>query len=88
MVQIHRRLSRKAERNSRYMASMGEVSHSGSLPSGAGEVVGSGPTLRAVVSAFAASPKHLRVMTDTSYHRVGVGVARGHGAKWVTMIFT
>lgn len=88
MVQIHRRLSRKAERNSRHMASTGKVSHSGSMPSGAGEIVGSGPTLRAIVRAFEASPEHFRIMTDTSYRHVGVGVARGHGMKWVTMIFT
>jgi uncharacterized protein YkwD len=87
-VRIQARLSRKAERNSRQMASAGEASHSGSLPGGTGEIVGSGPTLRALVKAFAASPVHRDIMLDARYHKVGVGVARAHGLKWVTMIFT
>lgn len=87
-LSIHLRLSRRAERHSKAMASAGELFHSGTISSGQAETVGKGPTLRAIVRGFLRSPTHRKILLGRSYHRVGVGVASGRGFKWATLIFT
>ncbi|MCJ7832518.1 MAG: CAP domain-containing protein [Actinobacteria bacterium] len=87
-VTIHVRLSRRAERHSRAMASANELFHSGTISAGQAEIIGKGPSMRAIVRGFLRSPTHRTILLGRSYSRVGVGVATGHGYKWATLIFT
>lgn len=80
-----RRLSVRAERNSRAMARSKELSHSGTLRSGMAENVGVGPTLRSVVRAWWRSDPHRRNMLG-AYDLAGVGVDKAAGLFWVTLI--
>ena len=52
-----------------------------------GENVGVGGTVESLHDAFMASPPHRHNVLYRQYRRVGVGVGRGHGRMWVTIIF-
>jgi hypothetical protein len=52
-----------------------------------GENVGVGGTVVSLHDAFMASPPHRHNVLYRRYRRVGVGVGRGHGRMWVTIIF-
>ena len=85
------RLRAAAERQSGLMANSGRLFH-GSLAwtSGLrcwGQIVGKGPTIRAVFRAFMRSADHRANMLDGSYRRAGYGVVKIRGAVWVTVNF-
>jgi uncharacterized protein YkwD len=85
------RLRVAAERQSLRMAKRGRLFH-GSLAwtSGRrcwGQVVGTGPTVRAVFRAFMRSADHRANMLDRFYRRAGYGVVKIRGAVWVTVNF-
>ena len=85
------RLRAAAERQSGLMANSGRLFH-GSLAwtSGLrcwGQIVGTGPTVRAVFRAFMRSADHRANMLDRSYRRAGYGVVKIRGAVWVTVNF-
>lgn len=84
-LEANKRLSRRAERNSRTMARTREASHSGGLRSGMAENIGMGPTLRSIVRGWMRSGPHKRNMLG-SYRVAGVGVDKGGGLFWVTLI--
>lgn len=52
-----------------------------------GENVGVGGTVGSLHDAFMASPPHKKNILYSSYRHVGVGVAKGGGRMWVTVIF-
>ena len=85
------RLRVAAERQSLRMAKRGRLFH-GSLAwtSGRrcwGQIVGTGPTVRAVFRAFMRSADHRANMLDRFYRRAGYGVVKIRGAVWVTVNF-
>ena len=85
------RLRVAAERQSLRMATRGRLFH-GSLAwtSGRrcwGQIVGTGPTVRAVFRAFMRSADHRANMLDRSFRRAGYGVVKIRGAVWVTVNF-
>jgi uncharacterized protein YkwD len=85
------RLRVAAERQSLRMAKRGRLFH-GSLAwtSGRrcwGQIVGTGPTVRAVFRAFMRSADHRANMLDRSFRRAGYGVVKIRGAVWVTVNF-
>ena len=85
------RLRVAAERQSGLMAKRGRLFH-GSLAwtSGLrcwGQIVGTGPTIRAVFRAFMRSADHRANVLDRAYRRAGVGVVKVRGAVWVTVDF-
>ena len=85
------RLRVAAERQSLQMAKRGRLFH-GSLAwtSGRrcwGQIVGTGPTIRAVFRAFMRSADHRANMLDRSFRRAGYGVVKIRGAVWVTVNF-
>ena len=85
------RLRAAAERQSGLMANSGRLFH-GSLAwtSGLrcwGQIVGKGPTIRAVFRAFMRSADHRANLLDHSYGRAGYGVVKVRGAVWVTVDF-
>lgn len=86
-LELSRRLSRLAMKNSRRMAAARELVHSTRLRAGMTENVGTGPTLRAIQDAFMRSAPHRRALLDRGASRVGVGVVRQGGTRWVTLIF-
>lgn len=59
------------------------------VPSGGGEILGSGyTTAKTVVDAWINSPGHHKTMTQDNYNYIGVGVARGHdGLLYYSVIF-
>lgn len=84
-LDMSRRLSRRAERNSREMARSGQPSHSGNLRAGMAENVGVATTLRLIVRMWMRSPDHRRNILGN--HRLaGVGVDKAAGLFWVTLI--
>ncbi len=85
------RLRVAAERQSGLMAKRGRLFH-GSLAwtSGLGcwgQIVGTGPTIRAVFRAFMRSADHRANLLDRAYRRSGYGVVKIRGAVWVTVNF-
>lgn len=84
-LEMSRRLSRRAERNSRTMARHRKLSHSGNLRSGMAENVGVGTTLRLIMRAWMASPEH-RDNILGKYRIAGLGVDKSAGFFWVTLV--
>ena len=85
------RLRVSAERQSLRMANSRRLFH-GSLAwtSGLhcwGQIVGKGPTVRAVFRAFMRSADHRANLLDHAFRRAGYGVVKVRGAVWVTVNF-
>lgn len=94
-LRVNRRLVRLARRHSREMARTEDLHHRADLTAGlgsmswsvVGENVGVGPTVPSLHEAFMESPPHRRNVLDRDYERLGVGVVRRDGTRWVTLIF-
>ncbi len=94
-LRINWRLSRFAWRHSRQMALNHSVYHTGDVWThvrrfGArswGENVGMSWSLRQLERAFMASPHHRANTLASRFRRVGIGVVRTHGYRWVTLDF-
>jgi uncharacterized protein YkwD len=87
-------LSRKARRHSLRMAERGELFHSdleavlrGYPWNVAGENVGAGWRLRAVIRAWMRSPEHRRNILDRRFKVTGIGGVKVEGTLWLTVIF-
>lgn len=83
------RLNRFARAHSRRMASEGRIFHSHG-PSCAywGENVGvTAGTMRSLHRAFMRSPAHRANVLNPDFRRIGVGLVRSGGFKWVTLEF-
>lgn len=52
-----------------------------------GENVAYGSTVGGMHRRFMASPAHRGNILRSSYRNVGVAISRGHGRRWVTVIF-
>lgn len=64
------------------------LSHLTSVCSRAAEIVGSGPTVELVFSAFRGSPDHWSKLTDPSWTSMGTGAAIGADGKvYVAVVF-
>ncbi|CAN5165663.1 hypothetical protein BH18ACT5_BH18ACT5_04800 [soil metagenome] len=56
--------------------------------SAAGEVIGYGPNIAAVMQGFANSPGHWSVITQKKWNAMGTGVTvDGNGRMWVAVVF-
>jgi hypothetical protein len=56
--------------------------------SAAGEVIGYGPDVATVMSAFANSPSHWNVIQQTKWNAMGTGAASDSGGRlWVAVVF-
>jgi uncharacterized protein YkwD len=97
MRRLHqsRDINRVARHHSQRMASSRKLFHSSSLstklrskhPSCWGENIGMGPSVWRVFKGWVRSSAHRANMLNRHYRRTGIGVARGHGYLWVTMIY-
>jgi uncharacterized protein YkwD len=95
-LKLNPRLSRKATRHSRAMASKGTLYHTTNVPRELrpwhwttwGENVGmTSGTLSGLQEAFMNSPVHRTNILNGKFRHVGIGVARSGGAYWVTLTF-
>ncbi len=85
--------SRVAGRSASAQAAAGSLFHtdlSGILGvcTSAGEVVGSGPDVPAIIAGFRGSPSHMGIITNSRWTSMGTGQARGgDGALYVSVVF-
>jgi len=94
-LDLNYRLSKDALQHSRRMAERHTVYHSSNLyrlvkrwrPSTWGENVGMAGTVQRVHRAFMNSSAHRSNILRTGYSKVGIGVFRGGGRIWATVIF-
>jgi uncharacterized protein YkwD len=85
------RLTRYAERHARKMCNQRRLFHGTyGWPSHTawGQVVGYGPSTRAVFRRFMRSAKHRAIVLGHVYSRMGVGVAKAGGIMWVVVDFS
>jgi uncharacterized protein YkwD len=84
------RINRYAERHARKMCRRHREFHGTyGWPSHTswGQVVGYGPSTRAVFRKFMRSAKHRAIILSPLYTRMGVGVAKADGIMWVVVDF-
>lgn len=94
-LDLNWRLSKDALRHSRRMAENHSVFHTANLyrlvrpwhPSVWGENVGMAGSVRRVHKLFMRSSAHRGNILRTGYSKVGIGVSRGGGGFWTTVIF-
>jgi uncharacterized protein YkwD len=88
-------LRHMADEHSRDMARDGRIYHTEDLAfalrrvswQSAGENVGVGVRLRTLFEAFMHSAPHRANILGQSFRRVGIGLHRGDGYLWITLIF-
>ena len=81
------RLEQEARAWSRQMAAAGDISHSVLEPGKwdrAAEVVGVGPSWRAILDALWESRPHARILRYCGYAKMAVGIYRADGLVWLT----
>ena len=94
-VRLKDNLNRIATRHSRRMASSNELYHNSRLSYECrnmswrilGENVGVGSSVWSLHRAFMASTPHRKNILRSSFRKIGVGIARGGGRTWVTVVF-
>ncbi|HUG89081.1 MAG TPA: CAP domain-containing protein [Actinomycetota bacterium] len=99
---LEKRLSKIARRHSRDMAASGTLHHNSDLVQDVGNrpwkrlgenvgVAGSSgsvqETLQMLHGAFMDSDSHRRNILYGKYRKIGVGIVRGDGRMWVTIVF-
>lgn len=94
-VRLSDALNRIATRHSRRMASSNRLYHNSNLSYDCrnmnwrilGENVGVGSSVWGLHKAFMASTPHRKNILRSSFRKIGVGIARGGGRVWVTVVF-
>jgi uncharacterized protein YkwD len=89
-LEVGWRISRYAERQARKMCRQHRLFHGTyGWPSHTswGQVVGYGPSTRAVFRKFMRSAEHRAIILGLSFTRMGVGVAKADGIMWVAVDF-
>lgn len=94
-LRMNRDVVRIAQHHSRRMGSSRTLFHSSSMwtklrshnASCWGENIGMGPSVWRVFKGWVRSSPHRANMLNRRYRHTGIGVARSHGALWVTMIY-
>jgi hypothetical protein len=82
-----------AQKAASRIAGAGELTHSNlnnllDHCSAAGEVIGYGPDVSAVMGAFRNSPTHWSIITNQKWTAMGTGQVRdGSGVLWVSVVF-
>lgn len=92
-LRINERVSREALAHSRSMSRSGTISHTPGLAAiivragGTvyGEDVGEGRALRGIRDAWLGRADTRRILLDSRFHHVGLGVVHGDGFFWVTL---
>ena len=88
-------LNKIATRHSKRMAASGSLYHNSRLSyecrymnwSILGENVGVGSSVQSIHRAFMGSTPHRKNILRGKYRKVGVGIARGGGRVWLTVVF-
>ena len=89
-VHVGSRISRYAERQARKMCRQHRLFHGTygwPWHTSWGQIVGYGPSSRAVFRKFMRSATHRAIILGLSFTRIGVGVANAHGIMWVAVDF-
>ncbi len=88
------RLNRRAQRWSEHMAATGYLvddTRARACWRIGGHIYGSnvgvGDTVRHIQDALERSPEHLDNIVERSFRWIGIGIATGHGAVWLTQEF-
>jgi len=84
------RISRYAERHAHKMCRQHRLFHGTygwAWQKAWGQIVGYGPSTRAVFRKFMRSAKHRAIILGLAFTRMGVGVAKADGIMWIVVDF-